>query len=102
MIYLKIFRIQRKLILVRYGFIPFIIMYVLYPKNISVSELVFFHPLLNFFYLFGFKLFILIISVLTIMTGIYLIETYIGFNDLYLIIMRFSQVVIDVWLNSDS
>ena len=35
------------------------------------------------------------------MTGIYLIETYIGFNDLYLIIMRF-QVVIVVWLNSDS
>ena len=102
MLYLKIFKIQRKLIFVRYGFISFLIMYVFYPKNVSVSELVFFHPLLNFLYIYGVRLSILTFIIFTIFVSAYSINTYIGFSELYSIFVRFFQVLIDVWVNVES
>ena len=102
MLYLKIFRIQRKLMLVRYGFISFLFMYVFYPKNVSVSELVFFHPLLNFLHIYGIRLSILTFIIFTIFVSAYSINTYIGFDYLYSIFKRFFQVLIDVWVNAGS
>ena len=82
MIYYKIFKIQRSLILARYGYLALYIINVFYPKNLTVSELKFWHPFLEFLANYTFHLIGISIAFLFLIITIIFIDNILGIDEL--------------------